>query len=84
MVVFKTKNKQEHAFVFEHSLFCFDYCVLIFVFQFKFVGFSLQDGCFQEKCQEKMHVLSLNMFFMVVHNILIFQLKCFILMPLIP
>ena len=53
MVVFKQKNKQEHAFVFEHSLFCFDYCVLIFVFQFKFVGFSLQDGCFQEKMSRK-------------------------------
>ena len=39
---------------------------------------------FKKTCQEKMHVLSLNMFFMVVHNILIFQLKCLILMPLIP
>jgi len=40
------KYQKEHVFVFEHGLFCFDYCVLIFVFQFKFVGFSLQDGCF--------------------------------------
>ena len=46
MVVFKQKIRQEHIFVFEHGLFCFDYCVLNFVFQFKFVGFSLQDGCF--------------------------------------
>ena len=47
------KNRKENVlflnmvcFVFEHGLFCFDYCVLIIVFQFKFVGFSLQDGCF--------------------------------------
>ena len=35
--------RKEHVFVFEHGLFCLDYCDLICVFQFKVVGFSLQD-----------------------------------------
>ena len=46
IVVVKQKIWNKHVFVFEHGLFCFDYCVLIIVFQFKFVGFSLQDSCF--------------------------------------
>ena len=54
MVVFRQKkNRQEHVFVFEHGLFCFDYCVLSFVFQFKFVGFSFQDGLFLNETNVK-------------------------------
>ena len=68
------------------NIVCF---VLIIVFWFLFFNSSLLVShfkmvVFKKKCKEKMHVLSLNMFFMVVHNILIFQLKCLILMPLIP
>ena len=56
IVVVKQKIWNKHVFVFEHGLFCFDYCVLIIVFQFKFVGFSLQDSCFLNKNIRKEHV----------------------------
>ena len=57
IVVVKQKIWNKHVFVFEHGLFCFDYCVLIIVFQFKFVGFSLQDSCFlNNKNIRKEHV----------------------------
>ena len=57
-----TKNiRQEHAFALEHGLFCFDYCDLIFVFQFKFVGFSLQNGFLIQKISDKSMFLLWNM-----------------------
>ena len=57
-------NKQigkEHVCALQHGLFCFDYCVSIFVFQFKFVGFSLQDGFLIQKISDKSMFLLSNM-----------------------
>ena len=57
-------NKQigkEHVCALQHCLFCFDYCVSIFVFQFKFVGFSLQDGFLIQKISDKSMFLLSNM-----------------------
>ena len=55
------KIGKEHVCALQHGLFCFDYCVSIFVFQFKFVGFSLQDGFLIQKISDKSMFLLSNM-----------------------
>ena len=77
MVVFKQKISDKRMFLFSNMV-CF---VLIIVFWFLFFSSSLFVSHFKmvvvkwKNMSRKMHVLSLNMFCLVVYNILIFQLK---------
>ena len=77
MVVFRQKISKRTCFCFRTWFVIFwSLCFLNFVFQFKFVGFSLQDGCFlTAKISDKSMFLFSNMVCFVL--IIVFWVQVF-------